>query len=146
MTGRQISLKKIARTTLLATMLGATSLAAVPVQAAGSSHSGSAQFGFSFNSGDGFRFSFGNGDFFDRKYGQRDTRKWGKNRRHRACLTNRQLYRMLRHHGFRQVQVLKVRKGVLVAKVNKRWRTYIVRMDRCDGDILSVRKVRRGWR
>lgn len=126
-------LKSLGRAVLLAAVLGSTSLAALPAQAAGAQSNSSAHFSFSF-SGNGFGFSVGNAD---RVHAKRYQPK-----RH-ARLSVKQVRRILARQGFRHIRATKIYKNSVVLVTKKRGRSYIVRVSRRDGHLISLRQVRK---
>lgn len=126
------SFQKTARAMIAALVIGAASISAMPAQAAG----GNVAFGFNFNSGNGVSFSVGADQ---QHHGKRMQHK----RRHRSCMNDRQLRRGLRDYGFRAISFGGERRGKVRAEATRgRWE-YSMRVDRCDGEVSRLTKVRR---
>lgn len=127
-------LKRFGRAAVLAMVLGSTSIAALPAQAASATHNSSANFSFSFSS-NGVGFTFGNAH--RPRYAER------YQHRRQARLSVKQIRRLLHREGFRQIRARKVFRNSVVLVAKKRWRTYIVRISRKDGHLISLRQVRK---
>lgn len=123
MTSLLTSFKTTGRAALVALTLGATALTATPpVQA---------QSGPSFS----FRLELDGGSF---RFGIDD------HERRRFCLTDRQIRRGLRAHGFTQVRFVAElgRNRVEVRARFGRW-VYRMRVNRCTGRVDRVQRIRR---
>lgn len=121
--------KTTARAALAAFVIGSASLAAMPAQA-----QGTANFGFSFNSGNGLSFSITEGQ------GQRKSVK--KKRHQRACLNNQSIRRDLRNSGFRNISFNNGNNNrVRVSAVRGRW-VYKLRVNRCNGNVATLDRKR----
>jgi hypothetical protein len=121
MTSMLSTVMKSGRAAIVAVTLGAAAITALPVQA----QSFSFEFGIR---GGGNTFSFGIDD--------------GRRFR-RACLTNNEIRRGLRRNGFEDIRFLS-RRGVRV-QVYAEWgrRAYILTINRCNGRVVDVDRVRR---
>ena len=112
-------LKTVIRALAVSLALGATSLAAVPVQAGSP--------GFNFN------FEFGNGEFgFGNKFPQR-----------LICLTDRQIRRAIGDRGYHDVY-LNVPNGqyIEVRATKGKW-VYLINFNYCTNDIIDRDRLRR---
>lgn len=123
-------IKSTARAALAALVISSAAVTAMPAQAAGP-----ANFGFSFNSGNGLSFFITDGQH------QRQLGKKHKQVR-RACLTNQQIRRDLRHSGFHNIKFNKNNgKKVRVTAVRGRW-VYKLRVNRCNGNVATLDRDR----
>lgn len=130
-------IKSIGRIVLLCTILGVTAISTAPAQAR--DNSGTIQFGFSINSGNG-SFSFGNGGFNGRQFGEQ------QRPRRNHCMSERQMKKVVRYHGFRKIRVQESR-GRLSKVVAKRdGRKYVMRVNRCTAEISNLHRVRKNRR
>lgn len=122
-------LKKSGRVAVVALALGAASVAALPAPAMAQSSSFSLQLG----GGDGsLTFRFGD-DRYDRE-------------RVRICLTNAQIRRGLRAHGYRNIDIvreLRRNRVEVVASYGRSW--YRLQVDRCTGKVRVIERLRRGF-
>jgi len=117
------TLKSSGRAAVVALVLGAAAVTAIPAPAMAQSPS----FSFSIDLGGG-NLRFRGGDF-DR----------------RVCLTNAQIRRQLRAEGFRNIDIRRVlsrNRVEVVASYGNRW--YLLRVDRCTGAVRIVERLRRG--
>lgn len=121
------SFKNTSRAAIAALVIGAASISAMPAQAA------STNFGFSFNAGNGLSFSIDEG--------QRN-RHDGPRRFERVCLSDNQIRRDLRNSGFDNIRFGRERRGsVQVVAERGRWE-YVLKVDRCDGQVATVDRQR----
>lgn len=129
--------KNIGRVVMLCTIVGITAISTAPAQAR--DNSGTIQFGFSINSGNG-SLSFGNGGFNGRQFGEQ------QRPRRNHCMSERQVKKVVRYHGFRKIQVQESR-GRLSKVVAKRdGRKYVMRVNRCTAEISNLHRVRKNRR
>jgi hypothetical protein len=122
--------KAAGRAAVVALALSATALPATTPAMAQSEPS------FSFRLGIG---SDGNALSFGLRSGDRD-RFVLRDR----CLTNRQVVRGLRHHGFRDVDIIRTLSRSRV-RVEADWgrRTYRMTVNKCTGEVYNIERVRR---
>jgi len=114
------NLKAGGRAAIIALSLGAASLAAAPVQAAGPTPN----FGFSFNFGGG---GGGPGMYFN----------YGGNPKY-ACLSDKQIFWQLQNQGYNKIKIVKS-KGynvIVVARYKAKW--YQLAVNRCSGKIKAA--------
>lgn len=121
--------KSAGRAAVVAGVLGATSLSAMPVQA---------QPSFNFHlqiPGGEIQRHQGGGDYGT--YHHDDDWRY-------RCLTNREIRRGLGRYGFRHVEVVRElrRDRVVVTAIRDRW-LYSMRVDRCSGEVDRIRRERR---
>lgn len=118
------TLRKSGRAAVVALALGAATVTAIPTPAM-------AQPSFNFSielDGGGLKFR---GDDRDRD--------------HRFCLTNREIRRGLRAHGFRDIDIVRERsrnRVEVIARFGRSW--YLMRVNRCTGDVRIIERIRRG--
>lgn len=117
--------KSSGRAAVVALVLGAATVTAMPTPAMAQSPS----FSFSIGVGGGgpsFRFHSGDEDFD-------------------FCLTNGQIRRGLRAEGFRNIDIvrnLSRNRVEVIASFGKRW--YLLRVNRCTGEVRIIERLRRG--
>jgi len=118
------TLKRSGRAAVVALVLGAATVTAMPTQAMAQSPS----FSFSIDLGGG-SLRFRGGDF-SRKF----------------CLSNNQVRRELRKHGFRDIDIVRSlnrNRVEVIARYGRNW--YVLRVDRCSGQVRIVERLRRGF-
>jgi hypothetical protein len=121
------TLKKSGRAVMMALVLGAASVTAMPAPAMAQS------FNFEFGIGGGGEgFSFGIGR--------------GGDRIRRDCLTNREIRRGLRRNGFEDIRFVDRRGNRVVVVADFGRRTYRLTINRCTGRVIDVDRIRRGNR
>jgi hypothetical protein len=128
------NLSKTARAALAAVVLGSAAISAAPAQAAGP----------------GIGFWFGNGGssvyFYGGSGGGRD---WGFRRhRHDYCrrISTISARATLRRYGYHSIRLMReTPREIRFSAVYRHWQ-YIVTVDRCSGQVQSVRRSRHhGW-
>jgi hypothetical protein len=122
--------KSAGRAAVVAAVLGATSLTAMPVQA---------QPSFNFHlqiPGGGGEVQRHEGDGYGTYHHDDDWRY--------RCLTNREVRRGIARYGFRNVEIVRElrRDRVIVTAVYGRW-LYSMRVDKCTGEVDRVKRERR---
>lgn len=123
--------KTAGRAAVVAAVLGATSLTAMPVQA---------QPSFNFH----LQIPGGGGEIQRHQGGgEFGTYHHDDDWRYR-CLTNREIRRGLARYGFRHVEIVRElrRNRVVVHATHGRW-LYSMRVNRCTGEVDRVRRERR---
>lgn len=128
MTHMLSTLKKGGRAAVIALALGSASITAVPTPAM-------AQAGPSFS----FQIGIGDGD-------GNLTLHFGDDEFVRHCLTNRQIRRGLRAHGFRNIDIVRQRsrnRVEVIASYGHRW--YLLLVNRCTGRVQVLERLRRGF-
>jgi hypothetical protein len=121
------TLRKGGRAAVVALVLGTASVTAIPTPAM-------AQPGPSFQ----FRLDLGvpggSFRFRDRDFDQR-----------RFCLSNSQIVRGLRQHGFRDVDIVRDnrRRVEVIARYGRAW--YLLQVNRCSGQVQIIERIRRGF-
>ena len=118
---RFTNLPALARSAVIALALGgATLVGTTTAQAAPPAPHFSMQFGF------------GNGGFW-----------YGHGRDHnRYCLTDHQVRRLLQRHGYDHIRFYDRRGRIVGVRAEKHNRDYIVRVDSCNGRIVSAERIR----
>jgi hypothetical protein len=131
MTTTLSALRKSGRAALVALALGAVSIGTTSFTAAPAMAQSSFSFSFGIQGG-GDNFSFGVG-----KRGERY---------HRSCLTNKEIYRGLRHEGFSDIHFLSRRGNrVIVSAEDRRWE-YRLSVHRCSGKVSILDRDRKARR
>lgn len=121
---------KTTRAAIAAIVISAASISAMPAQA------GNANFGFSFNSGNGIGFSIQAGD--KQPQYQNVHKKW-----RRACLDNRRVRAELRRNGFFDISFGDERRDKVFVQASRgRW-VHTMWVDRCDGEVSRLKRVHR---
>lgn len=148
MPARSFSLSAAFRVLLVAAGLGAGALAAAaPAQAQQITG-----FNFSVDLGNGAQLSIGAQEpaaQFAQHPGHWDGRDRGRGPHwdgripHRAqvCLTDRDIHRQLRQHGYEDARLGRERRGVVEATARHRGWIYSMEIDRCSGRISGVREL-----
>lgn len=122
------ALRRTGRAAAVALALGAATVAAVPAPAMA-------------QAGPSFSFQIGGND-------GNLTFRFGDDRRERVrhCLTNTEIRRGLRAHGFRNIDIVRLRSNnrvEVIASYGSRW--YLMTVNRCTGRVQIIERLRRGF-
>ncbi|MDB5561552.1 MAG: hypothetical protein JWN11_970 [Hyphomicrobiales bacterium] len=131
--------KMAGRAAVLAIVLGASALSAMPAQAA----PGDPSFNFNLqlpNGGGNLQFGNGNDN------GRRDPGfRPGPNRGRDFCLNDREVRSQLGDNGFDNVRVGRdLRRGWVEVFATNRRGAYTMQVNRCTGQVANVQRIRRG--
>jgi hypothetical protein len=132
--------KVAGRAAVLAVVLGASALSAMPAQAA----PGDPSFNFNLQlPNGGGNLQFGTGDDNGRRGGPGF--RPGPDRGRDACLSDRQIRFQLGDNGFDNVRVGRdLRRGWVEVFATNRRGAYTMQVNRCTGQVANVQRVRRG--
>src|SRR5690606_30981636 len=89
-----------------------------------------------------YRFEGGRGGYEDGRGGPR----YRDDRPRRHQLGPRQIHRAVRAQGYRDIDILRDRRDVLIVRAVARGREWILVVDSDSGDILRRRVIDNGWR
>lgn len=121
------TLRKSGRAAVVALVLGAAAVTAMPAPAmAQSGPSFSFQLGIGGGGGGSLRFDSGDVDLD-------------------FCLSNGQIRRGLRDYGFRNIDIVRANRNrvVVIARYGRAW--YRLQVNRCTGDVRIIERLRRGF-
>lgn len=94
-----------------------------------------------------YRFEGGRGGYEDgRGYNGPRGNGYRDNRHRRHALSPRELYRAIRSQGYRDIDIIRDRRDVKIARASARGREFILVVDAYSGEILRRRVVDNGWR
>jgi hypothetical protein len=131
------TIKNSGRAAVIAVALGVASVAAAPAVA---QQGPSLNFNLDIGGGKG-----GSGlSFGIQSDGNRELRH-GRPDFWRYCLRDREIYRGLRDHGFRDIEIIRELRGDRVeveARYGRSW--YLLRVDRCTGAVRVLERIRPG--
>ena len=110
-------IKTATRAAILAIALGGAAVTAMPVQA-----QPSVEFGFHFGNGGG---------------------GWHIGRPDRYCMTDRQVRRLVRAHGYDDIRFTDRRGRIVQVRAERGRRDYRITVDSCRGRIIDIDRIRR---
>jgi hypothetical protein len=90
-----------------------------------------------------YRFEGGRGGYED---GRGGPPRYREERMRRGPLGARQIHRVVRAQGYRNIEILRERRDATIVRATARGREWVLVVDAYSGDILRRRAVDRGWR